>query len=262
MTKILAFCGEKQSGKTSAAAFVTGYMLQHNNVVDRFTIDDDGDLIVPSETVNSEGETIHGEGVLDLNRRDPEFLQYAHNRIWPHVKIYNFADPLKETIHHVFGVSFELLYGTDDDKNTLTHIKWKDMPLSSVIKGRLKKEKRFDKRMTIRELMQTFGTEVCRKIDNDCWVRACWNRIQFEQPEVAVIADCRFDNERLFLKKNGSKLIRLVNTQVPTDHASEQVSMREDDYNLMLYKHEITLREKNEAILNRMVKWGWLNNEV
>src|SRR5688572_6769865 len=43
------------------------------------------------------------------------------------VKIYSFSDPLKKFCIDVLGLDHIQCYGSDDDKNSLTHIIWDDM---------------------------------------------------------------------------------------------------------------------------------------
>ena len=43
--------------------------------------------------------------------------------------------------------------------------------------------------MTAREFMQFFGTDVCRKMFEPVWAKACINKIKREQSELAIIAD-------------------------------------------------------------------------
>ena len=78
--------------------------------------------------------------------------------MWPHVKLYSFADGLKQLCMEFFGLSHNQVYGTDTDKNTKTNIMWEDIPTwqnSSLNTNR--------GAMTSRELLQYFGTDVMRK---------------------------------------------------------------------------------------------------
>ncbi len=44
------------------------------------------------------------------------------------VKRFSFAEDLKKFCVDVLGVKYECIYGTDAQKNELTHLKWEDMP--------------------------------------------------------------------------------------------------------------------------------------
>lgn len=81
--KILVFAGKKQSGKSSATNFVVGYILAQMgrrgnvNCPNNFTIDEDGTLIVDTILNDIDGNTVIEGGVLDLNRKDADFLIWA-----------------------------------------------------------------------------------------------------------------------------------------------------------------------------------------
>jgi len=265
--RLLVFAGPKQSGKTSGANFVSGFELKQQGKIRQFGLDEEGKLVVNSYFMDENGDTKEGEGVLDLQRRDPEFFYYASNNIWPHVKLYNFADPLKEALATIFGLSLSKLNGTDEEKNELTHIAWKLMarflPPRTVKK--LKDDKLYNKKMTHRQVMQEFGTSVCRHLDDDCWVRACLDRIKSESPELAIIADCRFENEVKAAKKRGAKIIRLKPKVATGDiHTSETSldNIPDSYFDLVLDKNKLSLKEKNSMIVDAMAKWGWLQTEV
>ena len=50
-TRILAFAGNKQSGKTTCSNFIHGYQLRSNNIVNAFNVTDKGDLVVDTDTL-------------------------------------------------------------------------------------------------------------------------------------------------------------------------------------------------------------------
>ena len=144
MTKIVAFAGRKQSGKTTCA-----------------------------------------EAVRDLYNHTAKNENAA--------KIYSFADPLKKNIcMDILGLTHDQCYGSDDNKNELTNNYWND------------------KQLTAREVMQFVGTDIFRKMQNNIWVDATLKQIDQDQPELAIISDCRFPNEVLALKDIGGLIIKLT----------------------------------------------------
>ena len=121
--KILAFSGTKQSGKSTCVNFLHGYEMKRNNVIAQFEINDRGQLMVNAVFTDDKGQTSEGMGILDVNRQDFEFASYASRTIWPHVRSYSFATPLKRTCMNIFGLSWDQCYGNEENKNTLTDIK-------------------------------------------------------------------------------------------------------------------------------------------
>lgn len=262
--KILVLSGRKQAGKNTTANFVSGMVMQMVGTTRSFNINEKGELEVFS--VNEETRE-EGMAVLDITRTDRDFENYARYKIWPYVKCYSYADALKRFCHTVFNVKKEHLWGTDDQKNEETHINWSDitfvLPPRTV--GELKKSGKYDKKMTGRELMSVFGTDVCRRIYHDCWAHACINQIKEEKVPLAIITDCRFPNEVKVAKAAGeedgieSKIVRLTRTVGDSEHASETAlnDYDESEYDFYLDNTDMTIAEQNEEVLNKLVEWDW-----
>lgn len=126
MTKIIAFAGRKQSGKNTCSNFLHGMEMTALELIDYFKINEEtnGKLLVPM-VLNDE----YGEGIFDLENKSHEMVSYLNERVWPWIKAYSFADNLKQKVCiDVLGLSWEQCYGTDEQKNSLTHLKWEDMP--------------------------------------------------------------------------------------------------------------------------------------
>jgi len=60
------------------------------------------------------------------------------------------------------------------------------------------------RKMTGRELLQYFGTEICRVMDSDCWTRSCINEIYYDDIEIAIAKDVRFFSEVQAVRDNGN----------------------------------------------------------
>lgn len=185
MTKIIAFAGRKQSGKTTCSEFVAKYF-------------------------NGSIEPFNG------------------------AKIYNFADPLKKDIcMNILGLTYDQCYGDDVSKNQYTEVYWNDI------------------RLTAREVMQLVGTDIFRKMKRDVWASSTINKIKKEQPQLAIIADCRFPNEVEAVKNAGGLVIKLNRNPYNSDHASETAL---DDYNssnfdFIVYNDNMNIQEQNNTIL-------------
>lgn len=213
MTKIIGISGRKQAGKNTTANYINGEILKKYEMIEDFYIDKDGNLTI--KTQDSNGKI--GYGVLDVTRKDNTFIEYAERNLWPYVKVYHFADVLKELSIHLFGLNEKQVYGTNEDKNTVINIDWKDVPLNDNKSGL----------MTAREFLQYFGTTIVRKIYPQAWVNSTINKILIEKPEIAIIPDVRFPNEIQSIKENSGVVIRLTRDIYNSDHESEKILDRE-----------------------------------
>jgi hypothetical protein len=194
--KIIGISGRKQAGKNTVANYINGEVLQRKKMINSFYIDENGSLLV-----NTEDATGHsGYGILDITRKDSIFVEYAEKELWPYIKVYHFADPLKEIAISLFDVESEKVYGSDDDKNSFTNIKWEDVSDGNKNTGYL----------TIREFLEHFGTKVIRRMKANVWSDYSIKKILSEQSEIAIIPDVRFPNEVAAIQNAGGVVIRLT----------------------------------------------------
>lgn len=155
-----------------------------------------------------------------------EALESAGKR----VVITAFAEQLKEMCIGVLGLQRSLVYGTDADKNTLTHIKWDTMPHYIRVKYEDKNifiEDPLDLVlrtgfMTVREVLQIVGTDIFREMfEYDIWANSPFRR-DWNGYDVVIITDCRFPNEKQVTEQNGGTVIRLERkTNLQDTHISE-----------------------------------------
>ena len=106
-------------------------------------------------------------------------LKYGYKKI-------SFADPLKKARHHIFGLTYEQLYG---NLKETTDNYWKCTP---------------------RYLLQTVGTNLFRnQFDSNIWIYRM-NQI-FENNPIKnfVICDFRFQNEADLVKKRNGLLFKV-----------------------------------------------------
>lgn len=151
-----------------------------------------------------------------------------------------FADALKEYCIDILGIDRELVYGSQEQKNTLTEYRWSNMPyhikfgkededISLQISHQTKNHplKEF---MTVREVLQFAGTELHRNTwDQDIWVKALMRRIdKFQKQFVEVssfflVTDVRFPNEaQAILARGGTVyLIHRDGFKASANHVSE-----------------------------------------
>jgi hypothetical protein len=161
----------------------------------------------------------------------------------------------------LFGLTREQCYGTDEEKNSLTDILWDDMPIV-LTEGKFQTfdgSKPNSGPMTAREFMQTFGTNICRKIKNDIWVSLCINQIKDQNPNLALIGDCRFKNEIDIVHEAGGKVIYFTrNSETSDGHDSEKASKYKEHYDCIIDNTNIGVEEQNKLVLEQIQAWGIL----
>lgn len=202
MTKIIAFSGRKQSGKSTSGEYIEKFIKQN-------------------------------------------FLPIS-------CKLYSFADPLKQDIcMNLLGLTYEQCYGSDDDKNSLTDINWKD------IAGYNK-----DELMTSREVMEVVGTKIFRKMKNNIWVDATINKIKRERFDLAIVLDNRFPNEVNSVLENDGFVIRLTRNPFNSDSEPE-IALDPNKYDwskfsLVINNEIMSIQNKENKILAFLQQKGIL----
>lgn len=177
-----------------------------------------------------------------------EFVQKLANGILQplnSVKIYNFADPLKQDIcMNILGLTKEQCYGTDEQKNELVDCYWNSKQLSA------------------REVMQMVGTDMFRTMQKNVWSEATIRKISVEQPPLALVADCRFPNEVEAIKKAGGLVIKLNRNPYNSDHASEVALDTElydqSNFDLVIHNHNLSINQQNKLIHDFLINKGVL----
>lgn len=63
----------------------------------------------------------------------------------------------------------------------------------------------------IRPILVTYGTDVCRKIDQDFWIKKIEKKVKssINNKIIVVITDVRYENEAKWIKENGGFVIHL-----------------------------------------------------
>jgi hypothetical protein len=244
--KIIGISGKKQAGKNTVANYINGYILKSMNMVNDFYIDSNGKLIV--QTLDMNGDSGYGE--LDVTRKDKVFIEYASKELWPYIKVYHFADPLKEMAINLFDMDAQHVYGSNDDKNKLTNLEWKNIPLSNKKSGN----------PTVREFLEHFGTKIIRRIKNDAWASYSINRIVSECPSLAIIPDVRFPNEVDAIHKAGGIVIRLTRN-IFDSNAEAEVALDESVFNwsnfdIIIDNVNLTIEELCEKLKSNNILWS------
>jgi hypothetical protein len=164
----------------------------------------------------------HGKDTL------ARFIQEANPKFY----ITHFADRLKEIAGKVFGLTNEQ-FNDQDLKEVLfdTPIVM-DLSLDALrIETGLDLQKQDKVANNPREILQYFGTEYTRKVQDDYWVQCVLDDVKDRNN--VLIPDTRFPNEAKAIRSVGGLVIKVVRVDMPvsTDgHASEtQVAAIEPD---------------------------------
>jgi hypothetical protein len=184
-----------------------------------------------------------------------------------------FADNLKEMAMDIFRLSKEQCYDQEmkmkplKDPITLsiTHIS-KVMVYAEQKNGftvdkdaALKLYKLIDDPVTLntpREVLQYLGTEILREcIDPNYHALVVKHKIDSRSIQKVAITDCRFPNERMFVKKWGGKTVlidrpseAISTTSGLSGHASENSLGQTQEYDVVI-KNDTTLNALKENVL-------------
>jgi hypothetical protein len=206
---IIGVSGRKQSGKSTVGNLIYSFFMSQLDVAEKIFLSESGEIIIS----DLYGDKVYG-GIFDPhNTLSNDFMIIkCFDTLNKSIKIYNFADTLKKDICiNILGLDYKQCYGSDEDKNQTTHIRWENKNLSA------------------REVMQFIGTDIFRSMYTNVWVDATLKKIVRESVPVAVVTDCRFPNEVEAIKSNGGKVIRLTRDPFHSDHISESI-LDKDNY--------------------------------
>lgn len=148
-----------------------------------------------------------------------------------HVLKLAFADEMKQFLHKLFKIPLELLYGTDEDKNRPTIVKWKNLPHFYELAATEPNKYRHlaNEFLTIRQLMQEFGTGICRKMFWDCWTHAFYTKVEASDARAILCNDGRYPNELDYPTSVRRIKVRMERVVYPDDKHSSETGL--DDYN-------------------------------
>lgn len=205
MTYILSFSGRKQSGKSTSADYITSLINEYHIM-------------------------------LRENRHELNMS----------CKIYSFADPLKQDICiNILGLTYDQCYGSDDDKNTMTDLRWDGVQL------------------TAREAMEIIGTKIFRALKTNVWADATINKIKKENVDLAIISDCRFPNEVEAVKNSGGINIRLdldpFHSNTISENSLDQDVYDWSNFDIIIKNSKMTIEEKNKEILRFLYDYNILS---
>lgn len=237
---VIGVSGRKQSGKSTVGNFILSLYLSKLQMSDKILLDEDGQIIISDFGGNTEYQGVFRASMIP--NTDNDAMNLLH-QLYSKIKIYSFADVLKQDIcMNILGLTYSQCYGTDEDKNQITHLCWNDQQLSA------------------RDAMQIIGTDIFRKLDSDVWVKATISKIIKDKPDLAVITDCRFPNEVEAIQNIGGKVIRLTRNPYNSDHLSECILDKDkfdwskfdyviDNHDIPIYDHVSQIKSLLDTIL-------------
>ena len=238
---VIVLSGKKRSGKNTSANFVAGLYLEMTGRVRNFSITSDGELRL---------QTNDGETVIVKEGKFNDWLG------WDSIRMYSFADELKRFCIRVLGLSVNSCFGTEDEKNSPTHLLWQNMPIN---------EKGQRGHMTGREVMQYFGTEVVRAIYPDAWVFATFNKIEEEHPKIAIVTDGRCPNETDYANNYGAKTVRMLRNVAGSDQHFSEVALDDyplENYSLVIPNQDMTITQQNQFFLPHVLQWFYESDVI
>lgn len=136
-----------------------------------------------------------------------------------------FADPLKQVVHHMFGIPLEDCY-TEAGKNKVTWMRWSEcwVARQEGRQGNFVPKNGWASYMTVRDLLQWVGSDLVRyQWDVNHWVNLAEQRIRNSSEDVVVVTDVRFQNEADLITGMGGTVLKVVGRKaagVP-QHVSE-----------------------------------------
>jgi hypothetical protein len=242
--KLLIVCasGKKRSGKNTLVNFIAASFLKRNGNIKDFKI--------------------NKLGLIEARKNDHWFTveEGEFNTVFGNgeIRLYSFADCLKEFCIDVLGLTHEQCYGTEEQKNSLTQLKFEDMP-SKLYNMDSVAQRGF---MTARQVLQYFGTDIIRNMCDNAWVNATINKIRRDAAtyhiKLALITDARFPNEINTINEIGGKTIRLLRDVAGKDvHVSETVldDYPRDKFSLVIDNRNMSVDEQCDFIKPHIEQW-------
>jgi hypothetical protein len=236
---IVCVSGKKRSGKNTCVNHIAASFLKRNASIKDFKI--------------------NKLGLLEARKNDHWFTveEGEFNKIFngAEVRLYSFADCLKEFCINVLGLTYEQCYGTEDEKNSRTNLHWSKMP---TYKDDGTCVADFDPIMTGREVLQYFGTDIVRKMCDNAWVNATINKIKNDNVKLALITDGRFPNEINAINEIGGITVRLLRNVAGNDeHSSETVldNYDKNKFSLVVDNTNMSVDEQCEFLKPHATLW-------
>jgi len=251
-THIIGFAGAAQSGKNVSAAYYTMLAWRTHNLVENFEIDGQGKIII----YDLKGFKFPRGKIFDpVTFNNDEETDNILRTCFPHplniAQQAALGDSLKEVIHLMFGVDTNLLWGTDKQKAQETAYSANQF-ISLLGASRFPfKDKKGSDKMTVREILQCFGTEVGRRIDENIWcnrfVERIYRMINQWRPMLILVPDVRFEEEIDTIRQMNGTIIgltRQIRSSAKKDHASEKIDKIINRCDIVINNDQMSIKEQ------------------
>lgn len=254
--RILAFSGKLAAGKDSCCRLL--YSLAFMHVLN----------LTPQAEVNESTGKLwleDTEGFHEFNEdaRDPECIAFMQTRVWPFIRKFSTADPLKEFLHKMFEVPTSSLWGTQEEKLApITHLSWEDMPGDPEQKLEFNGKKLKDMHGNIngRHLMEYYGTEIIRKTYTRAHAKALLKSIQEWNSQYSLVNDIRFIDECEEIHAVGGKIIRLTRCSPEAKKNKHKSNIELDSYdkfNATIDNANMTMTETFVELVRVLTEWEY-----
>jgi len=256
--KILGISGRRSSGKDSLTNYITMTVMRSLHLPDG---EGTKPLIDWDTKLSKYGKILFYSGndkwdVFELENPDPQVQEWLHLNVYQFIKSYAFADPIKHIIHDLFRVPLEQLYGTPEQKESLTQYKW-----GSVV-TRLPKGIDKDLLMPAREMVKYIG-EYFRRFYENVWVDKTLDWMKEDSPKLAIAKDIRRVNEFEAVKAAGGKIIRLLRAPVEDGHNTETDldgdKFDVNNFDAVIANQEMTIEETCMTAHQILEEWGYFD---
>ena len=241
MTQIIGFAGKKQSGKNTACNFILAIKIAELGISKSSRLNEQGVI----EVTDIFNESVNGKEWFPFKPPHVDTQNLFDNELGKYIRLYSFAEKLKRMCIDLLGLKEEWVFGTDEQKNTPTHINWKDVWFVEDAKTMPPIP------MTAREVLQFVGTNIFRSMYKNVWIDACLRQIENDAPEIALISDVRFENEVTTIQNKGGLVIGLKRSPYKKSdkHASEtQVEKCFDLCDTVIDNSNLSIPQQNEQI--------------
>ena len=254
-TKVVGICGPAQSGKGVTANYLTCLAWRTHNLIENFELDRYGRIVLH----DLKGVKFPQGKIFDpFTFNNDEEVDNILKVCFPHplniAQQIAFGDALKESVNIMFGIDSELLWGDDKAKSTETeYTAGQFIDLVGATKFPFKNKKGSDP-LTVREILQFWGTDCGRRIDKNIWTKRFTERVYHMidrwRPMIILCPDVRFQNEQDCIRSMGGMVIgltRQVKSSAGKVHASEKT-------NDLISKCDYVIDNQNDDIRSQCVK--------
>jgi len=267
MSVIIGVAGTKQSGKSSLCKYLASCF--NAILFNARAKEKNKQEVILSKILQHE----NGEVIFEPGYEFPLYCDILGGSVKGNVKVYSFADTLKEFCINVMGLKQEQCYGTDEQKNSYTDLVWDNLPHNIKVyysdktietiyeengrKSRYEVPIERSGFMTGREVMQVFGTDVMRNMwDGAIWAKATIRAIKKDNYPFALISDLRFKSEADLLLSQPDSYLIYLQRKLFNDHHPSEVDLVDYDFTkwgnrlLKIDNTDKEISEKNAEALN------------